>query len=119
MNQPNNFNLGENILAEAQRVVSEDRNNSYGPADKDFARTAGILNSLGFRFETTEGLSQPLQNYHIPILMMAVKMSRLVHNPECYHVDSLVDIAGYVKTAGIVHQQNTIKAVDGSIRTSP
>ena len=108
MSQSNNSNLGEHILSEAQRVVSEDRNSSYGPADKDFARTAGILSSLGFRFESTDGQLNRLENYHIPILMMAVKMSRLVHNPECFHQDSLIDIAGYVKTAGIVQQQNAL-----------
>ena len=97
-------NLGELLLSEANRVVATDRQAVYGHPNTDFTKTAGILTSLGFNFR-----GEPLNATHIPIMMIAVKLSRLVNNTDCWHADSYIDIAGYVKTAGLVKEARDIK----------
>jgi hypothetical protein len=77
------------LLREAERLVTNDRNNSYGPPTQDFDRSSGILNALGYR--KNEG--QLLQAHDIAIIVSAVKLSRLMWSPE--KRDSWVDIAGY------------------------
>lgn len=79
----------ESLLDEAKNLVTGDRNNSYGPPNQDFERSAGQLNALGYRGPD----GRPLMGHDIAMIIMAVKMSRLVWTPG--KRDSWVDIAGY------------------------
>jgi hypothetical protein len=99
-------NLGEDMLNMANTLVSTDRQREYGHALVDFTKTAGILTSLGFKFTPADSdKAIPIDAAHIPIMMIAVKLSRLVNKEDCFHTDSFVDICGYVKTAGLVKER--------------
>jgi hypothetical protein len=86
------------LLDEAKQLITGDRNNTYGPPTQDFARTAAVLNGLGFRtvrFSELEGelVAEDLQPHHVAMILAAVKLSRLTWSPE--KRDSWVDLAGY------------------------
>lgn len=77
------------MLAEAEALVTGDRNSTYGPPTQDFSRTANALNAYGY---SGPG-GRPLEGHDVAILMMALKLSRLMWTPD--KRDSWVDIAGY------------------------
>jgi hypothetical protein len=76
------------ILDEAKRLITKERNNHYGPPTQDFRRAADILNALGFLIQ-----GQPIETHHIAMIQAAVKLSRLTWSPD--KRDSWVDLAGY------------------------
>jgi len=76
------------VLREAEDAITGDRNNSYGPPTQDFARTAGVLNALGY-----SAPNGPLQPHDVAIMIAAVKLSRLMWSPD--KKDSWIDLAGY------------------------
>jgi hypothetical protein len=80
--------LRESVLHEADRIVPGDRSKNYGHPEDDFAKVTGMALALWGR-----GPETPLEH---ALYMILVKLSRLSHTPR--HRDSLVDIAGYVKT---------------------
>lgn len=77
------------MLDNAKKLITGDRNNSYGPPTQDFDRTAGALNAYGYRGPG----DRPLKPHDVAIIIMSVKMSRLVWTHD--HKDSWEDIAGY------------------------
>jgi len=81
-----------NILQEAQKLTSEDRQDVYGhPADD---------------FKKVTVMAKPILDANIdPVLkhalyMIQVKIARLLNTPD--HIDSVVDIAGYANTYGMI-----------------
>ncbi len=79
----------EDILEEAMRLTSGDRQASYGAPDQDFARTAKIWSALkGVKFEPRE----------VAMFMIALKLSRETHQRKR---DNWVDIAGYARCGDI------------------
>jgi hypothetical protein len=79
----------ENILDEAKRLVTGERQNSYGPPDQDFKRTAAMWSALkGVEFEPRE----------VAMFMICLKLSRETHQRKR---DSAVDIAGYAHCMNI------------------
>ncbi len=98
-----------NILEIANQVVSDERGVAYGRADIDFTRIADLLTAAGFRHET-EGNTTKLSAVHIPLIMTLVKVSRILNQPDLWHKDSWVDIAGYARTAEIVKKHLPIKS---------
>jgi hypothetical protein len=80
----------ENILEEALRITEGDRRNAYGDALADaerFAQIASAATGLDVRPE------------HLPLIMLAVKLSRIAQSPRAWHRDSVVDIAGWARVA--------------------
>jgi len=71
-------------LGMAGHLTSKDRNEQYGPADRNFD---DIAQSWSIHF----GI--PITAIDVVIAMINVKMQRLKHNPT--HEDSWVDICGY------------------------
>jgi hypothetical protein len=82
--------LGENILQEAQRITSQDRARTYGSALADARRWAQVCSAL---------IGLEVRPEHFPLVMLAVKLSRLSQACGCWHRDSVVDIAGYARVA--------------------
>lgn len=75
----------EDVLDEAKRITSGDRQNQYGPPDQDFQRTAQMWSALkGVPFEARE----------VAAFMIALKLSRQTHQNKR---DNWVDIAGYAR----------------------
>lgn len=84
----------ESICAEADRLVSEDRQKDYGHPLDDFGKTAKIWSAI---------LGCPVTEEQVALCMIGVKQSRLCNTPD--HRDSLVDIAGYAKTHALVTEE--------------
>lgn len=86
------------LLNEALNAVVDARHDVYGDPFHDFCRVAEILSTLGFRrYKNTALQLRQLRAGDIPIIQIAVKLSRLSHSPE--HYDSILDIAGYAACA--------------------
>lgn len=83
----------ETICQEADRLVSSDRQQQYGPPWEDFQRTAAMWEPI---------LGLPLgaiSPEHVGMCMIAVKLSRLCQG---YKHDTAVDIAGYAKCISLI-----------------
>ncbi len=81
------------LLDEAKRLTTGDRNIQYGSPTQDFERTAAILNAMGYaKASPRDGFVQ-IEPHDVALMVAAVKMSRLAWSPE--KRDSWVDLAGY------------------------
>ena len=81
------------VLQEAIGLIDGDRNAQYGPPTQDFQRTAAVLTALGYNRRDPGGLIVELEPSDVAILVMAVKLSRLMHSRG--KRDNWVDLAGY------------------------
>lgn len=88
----------ESICAEADRLVSVGRQSDYGHPLDDFSRSAALWTAI---------LGHPVEAEHIPLCMIAVKISRELNRPKR---DNLTDIAGYAKTLALVHEERERRA---------
>jgi hypothetical protein len=84
--------MEEDILEEALRITSVDRQAQYGPPDQDFARTAKMWSALkGVEFEARD----------VAMFMICLKLSRETHQRKR---DNAVDGAGYFRCLHICNQ---------------
>ena len=81
----------EDLLKQAESLVNGHREEDYGPANINHQRIADMW-SVILNYEVS------LQDVYL--CMIAVKMSRLIHDSE--HEDSWIDIAGYAALGGEV-----------------
>lgn len=82
----------EDILLEALRLTSGDRQDQYGPPDADFARTAKMWSALkGIEFEPRD----------VAMFMICLKLSRETHQRKR---DNATDIAGYARCLHICNE---------------
>lgn len=89
----------ENILEEADRLIGDSGEASRGHPYDDFVRTARIFTS------TLDGYLKPgaeVQPWHVPLMMIGVKISRQVNNPTRR---GWRNIAGYARTGEMVDEQ--------------
>ena len=77
------------ILAEASRIVTTDRNNQYGEPEELFDQIAAY-----WAFH----LGHPVTAYDVAVMMGLMKCARMRANPA--HRDSAVDACGYLAIAG-------------------
>lgn len=76
------------ILEEAARAVRGPRHEDYGDMREGFQRAATMMNAI-------LGGDVIIDARHVPLFMIAVKLSRLTASPD--HRDSIVDIAGWAE----------------------
>lgn len=81
------------MLREAEKLITGDRNNQYGPPTQDFQRTADLLNALGYKRLDAEGVFHDILSSDVALIIAQVKVSRLMHSRG--KRDSWVDLAGY------------------------
>lgn len=89
----------ENILEEADRLIGDSGQAGRGHPYDDFVRTARIFTSA------LDGYLKPgaeVQPWHIPLLMIGVKISRQVNNPTRR---GWRNIAGYARTGEMVDEE--------------
>lgn len=83
------------ILTEADRLTSTDRNKAYGPPLLNHQRIAAIWSVvLGIDVTPTQ----------VALCMAGVKLARLAQTPD--HLDSFVDGAAYMAIAGEIATEN-------------
>jgi len=87
--------IEEDILEEALRITSGNRQASYGPPDQDFRRTAGIWSAL-FGDMLRPGVF--FEPFHVALAMIGLKASRQMHQRKR---DNWVDLAGYSRCGQI------------------
>ena len=75
----------QDVLAEAGRLISEDRANQYGDAAKEFRKVANAWEEI---------LQCSIKTYEVALMMAALKLVRAAYNPE--HKDSWIDAIGYL-----------------------
>ena len=79
------------VLDEAKRLITGDRNQAYDEPIVDFTRTAAMWSAYtGHHFDP----------HDVAVLMILVKVSRLASSPD--RMDHWVDIAGYAGCGGEV-----------------
>ena len=83
----------ESILEEAISLISNDRHNDHGPADKSFERIAKFWSLI---------LDTPVQPHQVAQCMIALKLSRINHTS--VNDDNWIDIAGYAALGGEIAQ---------------
>ena len=79
----------EDLLKQAESLVNGHREEDYGPANINHQRIADMWSVI---------LNYEISLQDVYLCMIAVKMSRLIHDSE--HEDSWVDIAGYAALGG-------------------
>ena len=95
MNDQNDMEQGspKNILDEATRLVTGDRNNAYDHPLDNFTRIARIWEVI---------LDAPVTAEQVALCMVGVKIGREVHRTK---LDNTVDGIGYFLTLAMVQQE--------------
>ena len=83
----------ESILEEAISLISNDRHNDHGPANKSFERIAKFWSLI---------LDTPVKPHQVAQCMIALKLSRINHTS--VNDDNWIDIAGYAALGGEISQ---------------
>ena len=86
----------EEILAKANELISNDRNESHGDAFKNHAEIAEFWNTF------LDGKLKPMASItgqDVAIMMILLKISRS-NQGEQFNLDNFVDMAGYSAIAG-------------------
>lgn len=98
----------EQLLEQAVRITTVDRNSSYGNPEDNFKNIADYWSSYLTQSTKLDIVISPQDVAHMMILM---KVARLATNPQ--HYDSLLDIAGYAACGEDCRQA----AADKNMRT--
>lgn len=81
-----------NILDEAKKLTTQDRQDVYGHPIHDFNKVAQMTQPI-----VQSNIDPALKH---ALYMIQVKIARLLNTP--FHEDSVVDIAGYANTYAMV-----------------
>lgn len=87
------YPLRSELLLEAERIITKDRNKTYGEPDEDFQRIARLASAWGFRVDSGAGEIRQLTGSDVAVFMQCLKLARLAWMPT--HRDSWMDMAGY------------------------
>lgn len=88
--------MPENLLDDAKALTDEVRAEDYGnvlQAAEDFAQLASAMTGLEVKPE------------HFPLMMQALKFSRIRQAPGHWSLDSWTDVAGWARVAQMLHEQ--------------
>jgi hypothetical protein len=85
------------ILDEAKRIVSQDRNVEYGTPEDNFGRIAVMWGAY---------LNQDIRRHDVAAMMIMLKLARIGQSPHV--MDHWVDIAGYAACGGEVRPQEDV-----------
>lgn len=91
----------QQILEEAIKCVTKDRNATHGDPEDNFRIIAEL-----WTIYLSAGLQQPIpiDSINVSAMMLLMKVSRLITSP--HHQDHWVDIAGYAACGGEIATKN-------------
>lgn len=92
------------ILAEASRIVTTDRNNQYGEPENLFGLIAAFWSTH---------LDHPVSAHDVAVMMGLMKCARMKANPQ--HTDSAVDACGYMAIAGEIAAGAAVRPAGGQV----
>lgn len=99
-------NLNPQDLSDyAVRLVTRDRNETYGHPLDDFERAASIWSAI---------LGAPVTAEQVALCMVGVKLAREVHT---HTLDNVVDSIGYFLTYAMVIDERAQRDASGTIET--
>ena len=87
------------ILAEAERIVTGDREEQYGPPEDNFALIAELWALYLRRMCVSSGADVYIKPDDVAIMMVLLKIARTV-TVDKPKADSYIDMAGYASCAG-------------------
>lgn len=90
------------ILAEVEKCVCKDRQNTYGDAEENFTDIADLVNVV-----LKNKLATYLDAEDIAVIHACTKLARIKSSPK--HLDNWIDLAGYAVCGGGI-----VKAEQGS-----
>lgn len=97
VDEQKSFAEHEDCLEEAGKIVRGSREDTYGPAERNLSRIAGMWGAY---------LSMPLTARQVAVMMVLLKASRDAFKPK--H-DNMVDICGYAYLADMIDNDTAIK----------
>lgn len=87
------------ILAEADKCITQDRAKTYGGAEDSFGAIADLWNWwLRGKISTGGGDDVRITPHDVSMMLALLKVARIRGNPS--HRDSYVDLCGYAAIAG-------------------
>jgi hypothetical protein len=89
--------VSESILQEAQRLTTQDRQDSYGHPLDDYTRTAGMFNEA-----FAHKLKEKFTPQEMMLAMVLVKLSREIHQPKR---DNRTDTCGYMNCIEMSYEE--------------
>lgn len=92
--------MSESVAAEADRLVSGARRETYGHPYDNYTAIAGAALALGIDANTPRGAA---------LFMIVTKLAREAHMPKR---DNLVDICGYAKVVELIDSEQERRAVE-------
>lgn len=93
----------EDVLEEALRITSEDRNRTYGHPAENMLTTADLWSAYLTR---AHGRQTRISPEEVAIMQGLLKVARLAASPA--HRDSFVDIAGWARVAWLSRPADSI-----------
>lgn len=97
----------ETVLNTAKKLITGDRQQTYGDAHKSFARIARLWSEI---------LDVQVKPHEVALCMVALKVSRATTSMTD---DTLIDIAGYAALAAEVYEDEQKLRSGGAIITEP
>jgi hypothetical protein len=97
--RPPHNNPADTLLAEADRLVATDRQDSYGHPFDMCSRVAGLWSVL---------FAKEISAEDVAMAMVLMKVAREMNTPKR---DNAVDIAGYAKVLAMIHDRRREMAV--------
>lgn len=99
------FTTRKSILEEAERIILQDRNKTYGGPENSFSLIANLWEPVIRSRCVPDGTKVIVDEVTVALLMALLKIARASVNPE--HVDSWIDLVGYGCCGGEIATRET------------
>ena len=86
--------ITNSILVEADKITDGEKRKDYGDVNESFNNIAGVWSMI---------LDKPISDTQVALMMIAFKLVRESHK---HSRDNLVDMCGYIKLLGVLHNES-------------
>lgn len=92
------FTTRKSILEEAERIILQDRNKTYGGPENSFSLIANLWEPVIRSRCVADGTEVKVDEVTVALLMALLKIARASSNQN--HIDSWIDCCGYMACGG-------------------